>query len=407
MKAYPEFDVIIAGGGMVGLSMALALANSGLRLALVDQFAPPGVEAFQASLTEPDFDSRVSALTPATVALLDALGVWQPLQALRVSPYTRMRVWDAEGTGAISFNANELHIPCLGHIVENRLITAVLADALRACDQVKSYFGQALTDLATDDAGHHLSLADGSVMHARLLIGADGGRSRIREWAGFATRTWSYEQQALVTTVRTELSHQHTAWQRFMTTGPLAFLPLHLPGADTGHISSIVWTCDPALASELLALPETTFARRCASAFESTLGTLELLAPVQGFPLQQLHAVDYVKPGLALIGDAAHTIHPLAGQGVNLGFADAQCLAGVIHQAMAQGQDFTSHQVLSRYQRARKPANLGMMASMEGFKRLFGSDDLMVRWLRNAGLQVADNLSPIKQLLMKQAMGLK
>jgi len=409
MKDSSQFDVIIAGGGMVGLSMALALADSGLRLALVDQNQQAGLTALSASIaaTEPEFDSRVSALTPATVSLLDDLGVWPVIKALRASPYQHMQVWDGDGTGSITFNADEIHLPCLGYIVENRVIAAALADAVNASQSITCFYGHPLTGLQADGNGQCITLADGTVLNTRLLIAADGGRSRIREWAGFATRAWSYEQQALVTSVKTALPHQNTAWQRFMPTGPLAFLPLQGPGELAQHYCSIVWSCDPSLASGLMALPAEGFAKRCAQAFESRLGPLELMAPVQAFPLQQLHAVDYVKAGVALMGDAAHTIHPLAGQGVNLGFADVASLAGVIHQAKTQGKDYASYQVLSRYQRERKPANLAMMAGMEGFKRLFGSEDLLVRFFRNNGLQIANALSPIKQLLMRQAMGLK
>jgi 2-octaprenylphenol hydroxylase len=220
------------------------------------------------------------------------------------------------------------------------------------------------------------------------------------------TREWSYGQRALVCTVRTQLPHAFTAWQRFLGTGPLAYLPLCLPGAAEQHYCSIVWSCDEPLADELLALPAAEFALRLAAALEQRLGAVEVLGRPVAFPLQQRHAVDYVQEAVALVGDAAHTIHPLAGQGINLGFADVQSLAGVIHRAVTRGEDFTSLQVLSRYQLERKPANLGMMLGMEGFKRTFGSDVLLVRYLRNQGLNLADRLGPLKRRLMQLAMGL-
>jgi 2-octaprenylphenol hydroxylase len=401
MKQSTDFDIVIAGGGMVGLAQALALADGSLRVALVDQHAPAALP----TLDNTRFDNRVSALTPASAAFLRELGVWDALVALRVCPYTRMQVWDADGTGAITFDARDLHVDALGYLVENPLVVAVLADALTRT-QVHCRFGSGFAGLEREGEGWRLALNDGTSLTCSLLIGADGGSSRIREWAGLRSRTWSYDQQALVTTVRTELPHRATAWQRFMRTGPLAFLPLQPQGEADQHYSSIVWSCDPALAQELKALSPQDFALRCAQAFEHTLGAVTVLNPVQSFPLRQLHAVDYVAPNLALVGDAAHTIHPLAGQGVNLGLADARSLAGVIRTAVGQGRDYASLQALSRYQRERKPANLGMMLGMEGFKRLFGSNDLALRWLRNNGLRLADSLAPLKQTLMRRATGL-
>ncbi|HWK54144.1 MAG TPA: UbiH/UbiF/VisC/COQ6 family ubiquinone biosynthesis hydroxylase [Hyphomicrobiales bacterium] len=406
MHPTPDYDILIAGGGMAGLSMALALAGSGLRLALVDQQHPPSAVELGNDLAQRDFDTRVSALTAASAALLARLGVWESLQALRLSPYTRMHVWDADGTGAIDFDADDLHAEALGWIAENSLVTAVLADALAQTDAACRY-DTGIVGLEHEREGYRLRLADGTAISARLVIGADGGRSRIREWAGLRTRHWSYDHQALVTTLRTELPHQATAWQRFMPTGPLAFLPLRQQGGDAQQYCSIVWSCEPALAAQLLGLDPAAFAQRCAQAFEWRLGAVEVLAPLQAFSLHQLHAVDYTAPHLALIGDAAHTIHPLAGQGVNLGLADVAALSEVILNAHAKGQDFASPQVLSRYQRQRKPANLGMMLGMEGFKRLFGSEDLLLRWLRNTGLRLTDGLTPLKQVLIRQAMGLR
>ncbi|MDR2213910.1 MAG: UbiH/UbiF/VisC/COQ6 family ubiquinone biosynthesis hydroxylase [Pseudomonadales bacterium] len=401
MQQHPDFDLIIAGGGMVGLAQALALADSPLRVALLDQRPP----APAPSMTELNFDNRVSALTPASAEFLRELGVWEALLELRLCPYTRMEVWDADGTGAIRFDARDLHLDALGYLVENSLVTAVLAEALRNT-QIECRFGAAIANLERDSAGWRLALSDGASLTCSLLIGADGGGSRVREWAGLKTRAWSYGHEALVTTVHTEQPHRATAWQCFMRTGPLAFLPLRPHGDGSQHYSSIVWSCEPALARELLALDQEQFAARCATAFERRLGAVEVLSPVQAFPLRQLHAIDYVAPNLALIGDAAHTIHPLAGQGVNLGLADVHSLSGVIRAALAQGRDYCSQQTLSRYQRERKAANLGMMLGMEGFKRLFGSDDLLLRWLRNEGLRLADSLTPLKQTLMRRATGL-
>lgn len=392
---------------MAGLSQALALEGLGLRVALVDQQpAPPAIAALQAQREQPVFSDRVSALTPATRAFLKQLGVWEPLAALRVCAYRDMQVWDADGSGQIHFAADDLHLDCLGYLVENPLVNAVLADAAAARPGLSLYHGAEAGRLERSGQGWQVCLKSGEILSCSLLIGADGGRSQVRELAGFRTREWSYGQRALVCTVRTEQAHAFTCWQRFLPSGPLAYLPLYLPGALAQHYCSIVWSCDEPLATELLAMAPAAFAQRLAAALEHRLGGVELCSAPVAFPLQQRHAVDYVQAGVALVGDAAHTIHPLAGQGINLGFADAQALSGVIQRALVRGENYTSLQVLSRYQRERKPANLGMMLGMEAFKRGFGADDLTLRWLRNQGLNLADRSGPLKQALMRHAMGL-
>lgn len=403
-------DIVISGGGMVGLTAALALADSGLSLVLIDnQSSLPDVAALQATLHEPDFDNRVSAITAASQQFLRKLGAWQTLGELRVSAYRDMRVWDADGTGHVHFSAEDIHAPCLGHIVENRVLSAALAHALRNVPRVKLLLGDGVESLQPAsgvNTHHQLTLKSGKQLQCRLLIGADGGNSVVRREARFATREWSYEQHAVVCAVKTEKAHQYTAWQRFLSSGPLAFLPLQLPNAEQQHYSSIVWSCDTELAQQLMALQDDEFAMRLDRAFEHTLGNIESVSSRQSFPLHQQHASDYVQQGIALVGDAAHTIHPLAGQGVNLGFADVESLVQVIAAARQRGEDYASLQTLSRYQRQRKGHNLGMMLGMEAFKRAFGNDDLALRWLRNAGLKIADNNPTLKQMLIRQAMGL-
>lgn len=402
-----QYDIVIVGGGMAGLSQALALTATGLNIALIDQQRQPGsVEDFAVQMKLPEFSDRVSALTPASRKLLEELKVWDQLAGLRVSPYRDMAVWDADGSGSIHFSADELHLDCLGYIVENQLLNCVLAQAAAQKPNLRMKFQVQANVIEQNEQGWQITLNNGEMLTCSLLIGADGGNSRIRELAGFDRREWSYEQKALVCTVKTSKPHGHTAWQRFMQSGPLAYLPLHLPGAVEQHYSSIVWSCNEALAAELLNLSATEFATRLEQGLESKLGKVELISAPQAFPLQQRHATDYVKAGVALIGDAAHTIHPLAGQGINLGLADVASLSGVIKQAVTRGQNYASLQVLSRYQRDRKPANLAMMLGMEGFKRAFGSDDLIMRLLRNQGLNLADQFIPLKHELMKRAMGL-
>jgi 2-polyprenylphenol 6-hydroxylase len=409
-------DIVIAGGGPVGLAAACALAESGLQILLVDA----GKEVIASNelgkiAVEATFDQRVSALTVASQSFLDKLGAWELIKSVRLCPFAEMHVWDGEGTGAIHFSAAEIHAPSLGHIVENRLLTTTLSEVAKTKPQLKFIHQDKITGIETGqnqrEQGNSpvcVTLASGQVIETKLLIGADGGNSFIREQGGFSLRQWEYGHKAIVTTVKTEKPHQYTAWQRFMKTGPLAFLPLHLPGLDAveQQYCSIVWSCVTEKADELLTLDDEAFKESLGKAFEFRLGTIESVDKRVSFPLWQRHATDYVMENIALIGDAAHTIHPLAGQGVNLGFADTQALCEVICAALDKGEDYASHQVLSRYQRNRKGKNLAMMAAMEGFKRLFESEDLMVKWLRNSGLNMTDTIPAVKGQLMRAIMGL-
>lgn len=394
-----QADITLIGGGMVGLSMALALEDSGASVCLVDNQPPGPVPAVDEPLP---FSPRVSALSASSIAFLESLGAWQYLPAAKAGAFSAMQVWDGEGTAEIHFDAAEIWADQLGVIVENSEVVMALEAAL-AGSGVTVVRPAALLDLPEPGV---VSLDNGDKICSRLVIGADGGRSTLRELAGFRTREWDYPHRAIVTTVTTALPHGHTAWQRFMHSGPLAFLPLAAPPGDERHYCSIVWSCLPALCDELMALDDAAFRRRLGAAFEYRLGEVGAVNRRFAIPLRQRHATEYVKPGLALIGDAAHTIHPLAGQGVNLGLQDAETLATVLRQALRAKEDPGHLQVLSRYQRQRKVHNLGMMAAMEGFARLFGSQDLGATWLRNAGMKVFGQAAPARREIMRRAMGL-
>ena len=258
---------------------------------------------------------------------------------------------------------------------------------------------------SADETGVRLELEDGRSLSAGLLVAADGALSRVRDLAGFRTREWDYGQRAIVCTVETGLPHQATAWQRFLNTGPLAFLPL--PGFEGRHYCSIVWSAEPDLADALAALSDREFCDAAGEALESRLGAVLDCSPRASFPLRQRHAVEYTRPGIALVGDAAHTIHPLAGQGINLGLQDVIALSEELTAGMARGEAPGSPVLLARYQRRRKGENLLMMAAMDGFKSLFGSRQLPLRWLRNQGLKWVDRSGPIKHQLMRHAMGVR
>lgn len=392
-------DLIIVGAGMVGSTLALALQARGLEILLLDG-GPLSVKPFDNGAP---FEPRVSALSIASQRVLERLGVWQGIVARRSSPYGEMRVWDGCGTGQIHFSAASVHAETLGHIVENRVVQDALLERLHD-SPVGLLAGARLEQLRRSGDDWLLSLSDGRQLRAPLLIAADGANSAVRRLAGCATREWDYLHHAIVTSVRCSEPHQATAWQRFTDDGPLAFLPL--VSAPDEHWCSIVWSAVPAEAERLMALDDQAFCGELGKAFEQRLGQVLHADRRLCIPLRQRHAKRYVEEGLALIGDAAHSIHPLAGQGVNLGFLDAAVLAEVLLHALARGERLADVRVLSRYERRRMPHNLAMMAAMEGFERLFQADPLPLRWLRNAGLNWVDELPEAKALFVRQALGL-
>ncbi|MGQ9424962.1 UbiH/UbiF/VisC/COQ6 family ubiquinone biosynthesis hydroxylase [Gilvimarinus sp. F26214L] len=401
------YDVVIVGGGLVGASLACGILNSpvcrNLRIALIDAGPPPTLR------TGDEFDPRVVALTRQSERFLSSFGAWAGIAKRRLCPYTRMVVWDGEGTASISFAARDYGEDNLGYIVENSVALKSLLDVLKGDERLTVIRGPRVTQL--DDGFVHgvphsvLVLDNGDTVRGTLVLAADGGNSKIRELLATPTREWDYGQDAIVTTVRTENSHGYTAWQRFMSSGPLAFLPLQTAEGDS-HFSSIVWSADRDEAGELMGLSDEAFASRLGWAFEHRLGEIASVAKRYSFPLRQRHAVDYVVPGFALLGDAAHTIHPLAGQGVNLGLQDAQALLVELERALQRGLPLADHSILRRYARARKGANLSMMLAMEAFKRLFGSKAPALHVIRNLGMSQVDRIPPLKRLLAREAMGL-
>lgn len=392
-------DVLIVGAGMVGSALALALQDSGLEVLLLDG-SPLSVKPFAA---EAAFEPRVSALSAASQRILERLGVWDGIAQRRSSPYTDMHVWDGSGTGQIHFSASSVHADVLGHIVENRVVQDALLERLHDCD-LGMLANARLEQMRRSGDDWLLTLADGRTLRAPLVIAADGANSAVRRLTGVATREWDYLHHAIVTSVRCSQPHRKTAWQRFTDHGPLAFLPLERDGQQDW--CSIVWSTTPGEAERLMALEETAFCAELERAFEGRLGEVINADPRLCVPLRQRHAKRYVAEGLALIGDAAHTIHPLAGQGVNLGFLDAAVLAEVLLQAHQRGERMADVKVLSRYERRRMPHNLALMAAMEGFERLFQADPLPLRWLRNAGLKLVEQMPEAKALFVREALGL-
>ncbi len=395
----PDFDVLIVGGGLVGACLAGLMASErplqGLRIGLIEAHPP-------AQPPPEGVDLRVSAVSRASQAILARAGAWT-LAATQRSPYVDMKVWDAtgqpDGAGSIHFSASSTSEPDLGVIVENRRLQWALYAApalrdrvtlLRASLTALLFAGE--TQLAT------AALSDGRRVTARLVVGADGAASPSRELAGIEVDAQSYDQAAVVTHVQTERPHRQTAWQRFLPDGPLAFLPL----AD-GR-SSIVWSTTPAHAARLVEMPQDDFERELLVASDAVLGGIGLTAPRTRFPLQRMAARRYCRPGYVLVGDAAHAVHPLAGQGVNLGFADCASLAAVLGRARTgNGTGWADYRVLRGYERERKSKNLLAAATIDGLGRIFGNPDPRLKTLRRLGLGLLEQSPFAKRLLVNRA----
>lgn len=386
-------DIAIVGGGVIGTTLALALSSSNLRIALIESTAP--LNGWPAD----SVDSRVFAITRASQRMFEALEVWPSIVAQRISPFREMHVWDSRGPGEIHFDSAEIGEGTLGYIAENRVLHRALVERLPHVENIKWYCPATMTDVQRDDKGVMLYLNTGQVLEARLVVGADGNRSLLRKALNIDTLGWEYDQLALVATVKTEFPHRETAWQRFLPSGPLAFLPLQ------DELCSIVWSATLERAQNLLELDDRSFCAELAHAFDHKLGRIEWIGPRLSFPLTLQHARRYIDKYAALVGDAAHTVHPLAGQGINLGLLDAAALAEVISDAHRAGKNFADTSTLRRYERWRKGDNLLTLGVLDGFKRLFASPQPAVSLARNMGMTLMNAIGPAKSLIMQRATG--
>lgn len=392
-----DFDVMIVGGGIVGLALAGLLAKTRLKIAVIDQQnAPPN--HFQ--LLQP-YDTRVSALNHASQAVFSSLDLWETLTALRVASYQEMHVWDANSPAKIHFSCTELAQPYLGHIVEHSVMRSSLWHYLKHQPQVQLLPQAPPAGLFESNDQVAIRLKNGDYLSAQLLVGADGADSWVAQQAKLPVKSKPYQQSAIVTTVQLQMPHQDTAWQRFLNQGVLAFLPLADP-----CLVSIVWSTATTHANYLQELDDAAFNQALTEAIEYQFGEVQVLDKRQMFPLTQKHATRYIKSRIALCGDAAHTLHPLAGQGLNLGLADARCLAETLKTALQSQRDIGGISTLRRYERERKSENALMMTAMAGFKQLFGHQQEALRHLRSLGFALTQKLPLIKNHLMRYAMGL-
>ncbi|WP_434927121.1 FAD-dependent oxidoreductase [Shewanella sp. HL-SH5] len=394
MYTTQTFDVAIVGGGMVGLATAIGLAEANLTVVVID------AGSTQAPSGEPKL--RVSAINKASQQLLTNLGAWQILDHSRVSPYQKMQVWDKDGMGKIEFDAHSISENHLGAIIENDAISFALAKRVSELSNITYIEQQKLQRIAFGEREAWLTLENGDNISAALVIGADGANSWVRQQCQIPLTFWDYGHHAIVATVRTELSHDATARQAFLPDGPLAMLPLY-----DDNLCSIVWSTSPQHAEQLLAADDKAFGKALTAALDSRLGVCEVVSERHAFPLRMRYARHFARHRLVLAGDAAHTIHPLAGQGVNLGFLDAASIIQTVAELHEQGKDIGDYRHLRALERWRKADAMEMIATMEGFKRLFAGRNPLKKAIRDIGLSLVDNVAGLKTVFIRQAMGNK
>ena len=387
-----DFDVIVVGAGLVGASFALALKNAGLRIAVVETRIPP------TAIDTAGWDSRIYAISPGSVEFLRGCGAWDRLDTARYCPVEDMQIFGDDAVSELDFGAYAAGLRELAVITENRELQRVLWESLNCAPHVEIIAPAECRELVIDNEAAVLTLADGRTLRARLLVGADGAESWVRQQAGIEVRPRPYRQTAVVANFTTALPHRGVATQWFQRDGILALLPL------PGERVSIVWSTAEERANQLLQLSADALAAEVTAASHEKFGVLQLLTPAAAFPLQIQRVQRLVVPRVALIGDAAHSVHPLAGQGVNLGFRDARQLARVLTDRGAQS-DCGDYPLLRRYERARKEDIATMQLTTHSLQRLFNNDDAQLARLRNLGLRLVNRQPRLKNLLVRHAVG--
>ena len=388
-------DIIIVGGGMVGLTLALALARqTSLSIALLESRS-------QEEVWSPShYHHRVSAIALSSQRIFEALDVWNAMQQKRTSPFTNIEVWEEGSQHDIHFSCEEIAETKLGAIVENNVIQSVLQEKIKQYPSIEYISPVSLIEMIENESYIQLNRHQGNSLKASLVIAADGAQSWIRQNANIALLRHDYDQEAIVANVHTTLPHEHTARQVFLKTGPLAFLPLALP-----TLSSIVWSLPTHEAARLKSADLNDFKQALTQAFASRLGEVHDVFARYSFPLSKQEVRQYVKPRIALVGDAAHTIHPLAGQGVNIGLLDVAALVEVIHDAVKKRIDFSHLSTLRRYERWRRADNLAMLSGVHFIKNIFASDKKSIQQLRSFGLTFTNKMPWMKNMFIRHAVG--
>ncbi|MDX7988805.1 2-octaprenyl-3-methyl-6-methoxy-1,4-benzoquinol hydroxylase [Xenorhabdus sp. 12] len=389
-----KFDIVVVGAGMIGAAIALGLAQEGWRVALLEHQSPAPYDAG----SEPDV--RISAISCASVDLLKQLGVWKNVQQMRSAPYRKLETWEQNDSNVI-FDAESLGLPELGYMLENRVLQLALWQEIPRYPNLTLFCPATLQSMQRQHQNKTwlVTLADGTEIDTRLIIGADGARSQVRQLAGIGSKGWQYRQSCMLITVKTDQPQQDTTWQQFFPSGPRAFLPLF------DQWASLVWYDSPARIRQLQAMTMPQLEQEIFQAFPARLGKVTPIA-AGSFPLARHHANRYVQEGLVLLGDAAHTINPLAGQGVNLGYRDVDVLLKVLTDARELLEEWDSLAVLQRYQRRRMPDNLVMQAGMDLFHTAFSNDLPGLKTVRNLALMAAQRSGAMKNLALKYALGL-
>lgn len=388
-----QYDAVIIGAGVVGLSAGLVCAHQGLNVAIVEAHAPLPWQA-----DKPDL--RVYALALDNQNLLEQLGVWPDIKAKHVNPYKTMTVFDEVSGKPLQFNASELGRHTLGYIVEHNLLVDALWSAVLQNKSITLICPDKIQSLNNLEQEVEISLQSGRQLSAKIVVGADGARSKVRELLGIESNAHDYQQKGLVAFIKTELSHQDTAWQRFLSTGPLAFLPY------SENVCSIVWTLPNERADELLHVDAESFCRALDSAFGGTLGKTELISERAAFPLKRQLANTMMQGRALLLGDAAHAVHPLAGQGVNLGLRDVAALQESIAKSKNSGVDALEMKTLKRWATSRYSDNAIAAYAFENINRVFSNDNFALSLLRGPMLGLGNKLMLLKNAMARYAAGL-